>query len=44
LRPIGLEFDLILSTPYVRAGETAENLIPFGNPELLIGEINESYA
>jgi len=60
LRNIGVEFDLILSSPYVRARETAEilaqvfkvkkkiafteNLIPFGNPELLIGEINESYA
>ncbi len=60
LHSLGVEFDLILSSPYVRARETAEilaqvfkvkkkiafteNLIPFGNPELLIGEINESYA
>jgi phosphohistidine phosphatase len=57
---LGVEFDLILSSPYVRARETAEilaevfkmkkkitfteNLIPLGNPELLIGEINESYS
>jgi phosphohistidine phosphatase len=60
LRSIGVEFDLILSSPYVRARETAEilaevfkmkknitfteNLIPLGTPELLIGEINESYS
>ena len=60
LRNLGVEFDLILSSPYVRARETAEiladvfkmrkkitfteNLIPLGNPELLIGEINETYA
>lgn len=60
LRGLGVEFDLILSSPYVRARETAEiladvfkikkkitfseNLIPLGNPELLIGEINESYS
>jgi phosphohistidine phosphatase len=60
LRKLGVEFDLILSSPYVRACETAEiladtfkmkkktvfsdNLIPVGNPELLIGEINEKYS
>lgn len=60
LRNLGVEFDLILSSPYVRASETAEilgdvfkmkkkiafsdNLIPLGNPELLIGEINEKYS
>jgi phosphohistidine phosphatase len=60
LRKLGVEFDLILSSPYVRACETAEiladvfkmkkklvfsdNLIPLGNPELLIGEINEKYS
>jgi phosphohistidine phosphatase len=60
LRNLGVEFDLILSSPYVRARETAEiladvfkmkkkpafsdNLIPVGNPELLIGEINEKYS
>lgn len=57
LRSLGVEFDLILSSPYVRARETAEilaavfkmkkkvafsdNLIPLGEPELLIAEINE---
>ena len=60
LRHLGVEFDLILSSPYIRACETAEiladvfkmkkkivfsdNLIPLGNPELLIGEINEKYT
>jgi phosphohistidine phosphatase len=57
LRTMGVDFDLILSSPYVRAQETAEiladvfkmkkklafsdNLIPMGEPELLIAEINE---
>ncbi len=60
LRNLGVEFDLILSSPYIRACETAEiladvfkmkkeiilsdNLVPLGNPELLIGEINEKYS
>jgi len=60
LRNLRVEFDLILSSPYVRARETAEiladvfkmkkklafsdHLIPVGNPELLIGEINEKYS
>jgi phosphohistidine phosphatase len=60
LRHLGVEFDLILSSPYVRACETAEivadvfkmknklffsdHLIPEGNPELLIGEINEKHT
>jgi phosphohistidine phosphatase len=60
LRHLGVEFDLILSSPYVRASETAEiladvfkmknkivfsdHLIPDGNPELLIGEINEKHS
>ena len=60
LRNLGVEFDLILSSPYVRARETAEivadvfkmkknitfteSLIPLANPELLIGEINETYS
>ena len=60
LRKVGVEFDLILSSPYVRACETAEiltdvfkmkkevvlsdNLIPLGNPELLLGEISEKYS
>ena len=60
LRTLGVQFDQILSSPYVRARETAEiladvfkmkkkltfteNLIPLGNPELLVGEINEKYS
>jgi phosphohistidine phosphatase len=60
LRQLGVDFDLILSSPYVRACETAEivadvfkmknkivfsdHLIPEGNPELLIGEINEKHT
>ena len=60
LRLLGVEFDLILSSPYVRACETAEilanvfkmkdkivlsdSLIPEGNPDLLIGEINEKHT
>lgn len=60
LRHLGVELDLILSSPYVRACETAEiladvfkmkreivfsdHLIPDGNPELLIGEINEKHT
>ena len=60
LRQLDVDFDLILSSPYVRARETAEiladifkmkkklefsdNLIPLGNPELLIAEINEKYS
>lgn len=60
LRQLNVEFDLILSSPYVRARETAEiladvfkmkkklefsdNLIPLGNPKLLLAEINEKYS
>lgn len=60
LRALGVEFDLILSSPYVRAAETAEivaevfkmkkdvqfseNLIPMGDPNQLIAEMNEKYA
>jgi phosphohistidine phosphatase len=60
LRALGVEFDLILSSPYVRAKETAEiladvfkvkadialsdNLIPMGDPDLLIAEMNEKYS
>ena len=60
LRRLGVEFDLILSSPYVRASETAEiladvfkkknkivfsdHLIPDGNPELVVGEINEKHS
>jgi phosphohistidine phosphatase len=59
LRILGVDFDLILSSPYVRAKETAEilmevfkikqdvqfseNLVPMGDPDLLISEINEKY-
>jgi phosphohistidine phosphatase len=59
LRALGVEFDLILSSPYIRATETAEvladvfkmkkeikfsdNLVPMGDPELLIAEMNEKY-
>ena len=59
LRALGVEFDLILSSPYVRATETAEiladvfkmkkeirfsdHLVPMGDPDLLIAEINEKY-
>jgi phosphohistidine phosphatase len=60
LRILGVEFDAILSGPYVRAQETAEiladvfkmkkgvalsdNLVPMGDPDLLIAEINEKYS
>ncbi|MBL8051344.1 MAG: phosphohistidine phosphatase SixA [Anaerolineales bacterium] len=60
LRALGADFDMILSSPYTRAKETAEilgevfkikkkisytdNLIPMGNPDLLIAEINEKYT
>lgn len=60
LRVLGVDFDLILSSPYVRAKETAkiladvfkiktdvafsENLIPMGDPDLLIAEMNEKYS
>jgi phosphohistidine phosphatase len=60
LRALGVEFDLILSSPYVRAAETAEiladvfkmkkevqfsdNLVPSGDPDLLIAELNEKYS
>jgi phosphohistidine phosphatase len=59
LRALGADFDLILSSPYIRARETAEiladvfkikadvafsdNLIPMGDPDLLIAEMNEKY-
>ncbi|MBI5965649.1 MAG: phosphohistidine phosphatase SixA [Chloroflexi bacterium] len=59
LRALGVDFDLILSSPYIRAKETAEiladvfkiktdiafseNLIPMGDPDLLIAEMNEKY-
>lgn len=60
LRALGVDFDLILSSPYVRAKETAEiladvfkmkknvesseNLVPMGDPDLLIAELNEKYS
>lgn len=61
LKGIGVGLDLILSSPYVRARETAEiladtfkiknseiayseNLIPLGDPDHLISELNEKYA
>lgn len=60
LHTLGVDFDLILSSPYVRARETAEilaeviktktdiafseNLIPMGDPDFLIAEMNEKYS
>lgn len=60
LRILGTDFDMILSSPYLRAKETAEivgdvfkmkkevamsdNLVPMGDPDLLIAEINEKYS
>ncbi len=60
LRAFDVKLDLILSSPYLRASQTAEilakefnlqeklayseNLIPMGNPDNLIGEINEKYS
>ena len=59
LRTLGVGFDMILSSPYVRAKETAEiladvfkkksiefsgNLVPMGDPDLLIAELNEKYS
>ncbi|MBL8061918.1 MAG: phosphohistidine phosphatase SixA [Anaerolineales bacterium] len=60
LRMLGVEFDLILSSPYLRARQTAEilsdvfklkkeivyseDLIPMGDPDLLLAEINEKYS
>ena len=59
LRTLGVEFDLILSSPYLRAMQTAEilsevfkkkkfvlsdHLMPAGDPNLLIAEINEKHT
>lgn len=60
LRTLGVEFDLILTSPYTRAQQTAEiladvfkikkqvaaseNLVPMGDPDLLLAEINEKYS
>jgi len=57
---LGVDFDLILSSPYVRAKETgeiladvfkmkknvefSEYLVPMGDPDLLIAELNEKYS
>ena len=57
---MGVEFDLILSSPYIRAAETAEvladvfkikkdvifsdNLMPMGDPDLLITELSGKYG
>ena len=59
LRTLGVEFDLIVSSPYLRAVQTSEilsdvfkkkkfvlsdNLMPMGDIDLLIAEINEKYS
>lgn len=59
LRTLGVEFDLIVSSPYLRAVQTAEilsevfkkkkfvlsdHLMPTGDMDLLIAEINEKYS
>jgi phosphohistidine phosphatase len=60
LHVLGVDFDLILSSPYIRSKETAgilaevfkikkdvefsDNLIPMGNPDQLIAEMNEKYS
>ena len=59
LRTLGVDFDLIVSSPYTRAVQTAEilsevfkkkkfvlsdHLMPAGDMDLLIAEINEKYS
>ncbi|NWF63589.1 MAG: phosphohistidine phosphatase SixA [Chloroflexi bacterium] len=60
LRALGIEFDFVIASPYVRARQTAEiladvfkmkksvstseNLVPMGDPDLLLAEINEKYT
>ena len=60
LRALGVDFDMVLSSPYIRAKETAEilvdvfkikknvafsdHLIPMGDPDALISEVNEKYS
>ena len=61
LKVLGADFDLIISSPFLRSMDTAEillrffkmkkdqllvseALIPQGQPEQLIGEINENYS
>lgn len=59
LKELDVKPDLIVSSPYIRARQTAEvlakvlkfkqelavndTLVPMGNPENIIGEINEKY-
>jgi len=59
LKKLGIEPDLIVSSPFVRASQTAsifakvlkykeeilysDTLVPMGEPEKMIGEINEKY-
>jgi phosphohistidine phosphatase len=60
LKGLGVEPDLIVSSPYVRASQTAsvlakqldyreeivysDSLMPMGEPDDMIGEINEKYS
>jgi len=60
LKKLGVEPDLIVSSPYVRASQTAsilakalkykeeliysDFLVPMGEPDDMIGEINEKYS
>jgi phosphohistidine phosphatase len=60
LKDLGVEPDLIVSSPYVRASQTAvilakvfkykeevaysDSLMPMGQPNDMIGEINEKYS
>ncbi|MBK9924947.1 MAG: phosphohistidine phosphatase SixA [Anaerolineales bacterium] len=60
LRDLGVEPNLIVSSPYVRASQTAsilakvfkykeeisysDSLVPMGEPNDMIGEINEKYS
>jgi phosphohistidine phosphatase len=60
LKGLGVEPDLIVSSPYVRARQTAsvlakelkykeelvysDSLVPMGEPDDMIGEINEKYS
>lgn len=60
LKTLGVEFDYVLSSPYIRAQQTAEilgdvfkirkrvvtseHLVPMGDPDQLLAEINEKYT
>ncbi|NWG33417.1 MAG: phosphohistidine phosphatase SixA [Chloroflexi bacterium] len=60
LRDLGAAPDLIVSSPYLRASQTAailakelkykeelaysDSLVPMGEPDVMIGEINEKYS